>query len=342
MKLPSFDKDLLSFKKKKKEEETPVESAEAESADLEYPEDAPLVQGTPVDPEKLHGPFDLPSLFLQYKACYMVQMKRFSKSKVAVMLPILIILIPVMAYLLNAKAITIFGSGITNQGMCICLLLLPLMSMFLSALLCGTMLPSEYRERTVYLSLPLPMPRSAFYFGKFLAGLTLSFGTVLGAYGVAILISLSQTSGAETYMMPILKSLGLALCGCFFFCALTYGMSAKAKRSSTMKAFILMFIVVPIVAVIVPYLSDYLPKGLVDFLSAVVHSLPVFLPDISIYTLGSPSLCMLMPGSVAGFMSDMMMKPFAYGSTSSMVILAIVLGCCALAGGYNKIKRRDM
>ncbi len=341
MKLPSFDKDLLPFKKKKKEKEIPAESAETESTDLEYPGDAPLVQGTPVDPEKLHGPFDLPSLFVQYKACYMVQMKRFSKSKVAVMLPILIILIPVVAYLYNAKAIPIFGSGITNQGMCICLLLLPLMSMFLSALLCGTMLPSEYRERTVYLSLPLPMPRSVFYFGKFLAGLTLSFGTVLGAYGVAILISLSQTSGAETYMMPILKSLGLALCGCFFFCALTYGMSARAKRSSTMKAFILMFIVLPIVAVIVPFLAEYLPKGFVDFLSSVVHSLPVYLPDISIYTLGSPSLCMLMPGSVAGFVSSMNM-PFAYGSTGCMVVLAIVLGCCALVSGYNKIKRRDM
>ena len=338
MKRSSSDKGLHPFKKKKKEEEIPSEAVEAESADIEYPEDAPLAQGTPIDPEKLRGPFDLPSRFAQYKACYMVQMKRFSKSKVAVMLPILIILIPVAAYLFNTKFITIFGSGITNQGMCICLLLLPLMTMFLSALLCGTMLPSEYRERTVYLSLPLPMSRSAFYFGKFLAGLTLSFGTVLGAYGAAILISLSQTSGAETYMMPILKSLGLALCGCFFFCALTYGMSAKAKRSSTIKAFILMFIVLPMVAIIVPFLSDYIPKGVLDILTAIVNSLPVFLPDISIYTLGSPGK--LMPGSVAGAYGTLL--SFSYGSTSSMVFLAIVLGCCALAGGYNRIKRRDM
>ena len=342
MKMPSFDKIKPSFKKKDKEEEVPAEAAETESADMEYTDDMPIAQGIPVDPEKLHGPFDLPNKFTQYKACYMVQMKRFSKSRVAIILPFLIIMIPVIGYLMNAKAIAIFNSGITNQGMCICLALLPLMSMFLSALLCGTMLPSEYKERTVYLSMPLPMSRSAFYFGKFLAGLTLSFGTVLGAYGVAILISLAETSDPETYMMPILKSLGMALCGCFFFCALTYGMSAKAKRSSTLKAFILMFIVVPILALIVPYLGDYLPSGIVDILSAMINSLPVFLPDTAVYTLGSPGLSNLMVGSVGGLVNSMKAGAFAYGSISYMAILAIVLGCCSLVGGYEIIQRRDM
>ena len=298
--------------------------------------------------------YELPSTAKQIWICYMTQMKRFTKERTIWTLLILLALIPV-AYFGMSKLTSLLGmtsSNVINVFIAMPLVGLPVISMFICANVCGSMLPSEYNERTVYLTLPLPLSRFAFYIGKFFAGLTLVWGVISAAYGISILLALFAGDADVAYSPPMFTSLMVALGSSFSFCAFVYMLSAASKRGAAMKSMLLLIVVLPILVLIVRALpgmeSMSSIKGILEPLSDMVMYLPVLGPDIALAYLGLSPISTTMglnwisliafANMISGNLLDIGLSMNAYVMTA----VAVVIGILCLVRGFFKIRRRDM
>lgn len=291
--------------------------------------------------------YELPSTLAQVGICYMTQMKRFTKERTVWMLLILLALIPLL-YIGIDRLFGLGNSHVTNIFIATPLFLMPIMSMFICSTVCGSMLPREYNERTVYFSLPLPISRFAFYIGKFLAGLTLCWGVITAAYGISILLALIIGDTDVSYTGPMFLSLLIMMASSFAFCAFVYMLSAASKRGSNMKSLLLLIVLIPAVITIIKILSVtemfQSVRGLLESVYGILLYTPVLGPDLAIANLGrSPfyEIFRMDCGSLTAFMSlfsgvKLTMNPFL------MSFVAIVIGVICLFIGYRKIYRRDM
>ncbi len=279
--------------------------------------------------------YELPSKVMQIKECFMIQMKRYTKQKVIWFSAVLLILIPIL-FVVFEKVESLKGmlptTDVTNIYIVSLLILMPVVVPLLSAIACGSMLSQEFNERTVYLSLPLPMNRSAFYLGKFLAALVLIEGVVLAAYGICMVLAMSVTT--KTYTAEIAESLVMMMAYVFFCCAVTYAMSTKLRRGSTMFPFIFLFVLLPVIGVAVAYVQK--TGAIVDFMSC----LPCFVPEAAMLSLGNTA-----PISVWGIAKMMFGTNITFGpgtSTALMVAIPLAIGILFLILGNRVVKRRDM
>ena len=289
-----------------------------------------------------------PSTIRQIGICYMTQMKRFTKEKTIWALLALLVAIPVV-YLIMTNVLGVENSHITNVFIATPLFAMPILSMFICSAVCGSMLPREYNERTVYLSLPLPISRFAFYIGKFLAGLTLCWGVITAAYGIAILLALTVGNTDTSYSGPMFTSLLIMMSTVFAFCSFVYMLSAKSKRGSTMKSLILLVVAIPAVIVIVKVLSTTEAlesfRGPLESIYGVISYLPVLGPDLAITNLGRSPLYAIFSMDCASLTAFSSMISGGSSLTMDaylMSFVAIVVGVICLFFGFRKISRRDM
>lgn len=291
--------------------------------------------------------YRLPGRIRHIKACYMTQMKNYTKQRSVWLMVILLVIIPAAVF-----GTKYFGSGMTpvdgvaNTLMSLLLSLMPVISILLATTACGTMLPAEFNERTVYISLPLPMSRFDFYLGKFLAGFTLTSSVIVAAYGISMLVSIAD--GYPMYVDPMLESLMLALSGMFFYCALTYMLSASSKRSSTLKTLIIAIVGIPGIAIVLALLGGSYDIELLSLISSYV---PSYSMDMAILYLGSPAIMLeapmtLAPASLYGLMkltmSDMILGMSFTHEVEYMCATCLALGFLFFLKGYRTISRRDM
>lgn len=279
--------------------------------------------------------YELPSKIRQIRECFMIQMKRYTKQKVIWFSAVLLILIPIL-FMVFEKVESLKGmlptTDVTNIYIVSLLVFMPVVVPLLSAVACGSMLSQEFNERTVYLSLPLPMNRSAFFLGKFLAALVLIEGVVLAAYGICMILAMSVTT--KTYTAEIAGSLVVMMAYVFFCCAVSYTMSTKLKRGSTMFPFILLFAIMPIAGIAVAFL---LKTGIVV---DIMSYLPCFAPEAAMLSLGNTT-----PVSAWGISKMMIVGGTNFGPGSSaavMIAVCLITGVALLALGNRVIKRRDM
>jgi len=277
--------------------------------------------------------YELPSYPRQIKECFMIQMKRYTKQKVMWFAIILLLMIPVIFYVfksVDTLKTMLPVSDVTNIYIATLLSFMPLIVPLLAAIACGSMLSQEFNERTVYLSLPLPMPRSAFYYGKFLAGLVLVEGVVTAAYGITMILAMTVTE--KTYTSEIFGSMLVMMAYTFFCCALTYVLSTKLKRGSTILPFILLAVVLPVVAIAIAELATG------DWVAPVTSYIPSFSPEMSIYALGDAT-----PFSLYGIFCMMgQFKAVPGKDTLVMMLISLLFGFIMLMAGSKVIKRRDM
>ena len=277
--------------------------------------------------------YELPSYFRQVKECFMIQMKRYTKQKVMWFAVVLLALIPLL-FMLFEKVESLQGmlpsTDITNIYISSLLQFMPLVIPLLAAIACGSILSQEFNERTVYLSLPLPMPRSAFYLGKFLAGLVLIEGVLTAAYGITMILAMTVTT--KTYTKEIFSSMLVMIFYVFFCCALTYFMSTKLRRGSTMLPFIVLTVVLPLVSILIAQFVS------ADWAASVASYVPSFSPEMSLFALGSTT-----PFSLFGILS-LMGTINAVPGKNVIVMMAVsaVLGLLLLYLGDKVVKRRDM
>ena len=291
--------------------------------------------------------YELPSWTSQTITCYMTQMKRFTKERKAWMILALVVMIPVL-YIGLSSLVPLPYSHVTNIFLTIPLFALPVISMFLSSNVCGSMLPREFNERTVYLSLPLPMSRSSFYLGKFLAGFSLTLGAIVAAYGVSILLALTVADTDVTYSAAMFTSLGVTMCSVFFFCAFTYMLSARSKRGASMKSMMLLLVAIPMVCIVIyilPSIEQLEPyKGVLTVFGGVIKYVPVFGPDVALNILGLSGMFEFIGMdhlSLYSFASNFSSMKLDVGAASVSVI-AVLLGILCLIRGFMRINRRDM
>ena len=278
--------------------------------------------------------YELPSKLRQIKECFMIQMKRYTRQKTMWFAAILLILIPLL-FLLFEKVDSLEGmlptTEVTNIYIVSLLVFMPTITPLLACMSCGSMLSQEFNERTVYLSLPLPMSRNSFYIGKFLAALALVEGVVIAAYGICMILAMTVTE--RTYTVEIAKSLIVMMAYVFFCCAVTYALSTKLRRGSTMLPFILLFLVLPIAGICLGFF------GKTDLAITVASYFPCFAPETAMLALGNTT-----PVSTWGIARMMFMGlTFNPGSSSLlMTLIPLALGVVVLILGSRVVKRRDM
>lgn len=280
--------------------------------------------------------YALPSKMSQTMQCYFVQMKRYTRQRVMVLSSVLLILMPVIYYAIKGTYILEWllpTSAVTNIAIAGILSFMPILIVLLSCIACGSILSQEFNERTAFLSLPLPMSRSSFYMGKFLAAFTLVGGIVAAAYGIAMLLTMTGTD--RTYTWDLFRSLMVSLCFVFFCCSTTYMLSTKLKRGSTMLPFILLFIVLPLIAEIVPVFFK------MDVISKILGCLPCFGADVALNMLGYTNVVISFNGIFSNFVPGLI--DFSVGGNPIiMSIVCILSGALFLFLGYYVVKRRDV
>ena len=284
----------------------------------EYPED--MGRG------ETYGPGRAPSQFLNV---YRTQLKLYSKDIATLCLYLFVIAIPVLALsdVLNGLVFDRYLQELGDTGetyAALCLGLLSLMMAMTASVVCGNILPNEFRSRTAYLNLPFPQSRGVFYFGKFAAGLTVVLSIVAAAYAMAIFVTSWKYDTMSS--KAVLQSVTIALAGTFAFCATAYGLSAFLSKSSTMLPFIFIFMILPMVGLMMS------GSGAVE---EYIGYLPCFSGDIALRCLGS---------TYSVSTSYLFTSSATITSCNPMVAAAICVawGVLFLLIGFNRIGRREM
>ncbi len=279
--------------------------------------------------------YELPSFVSQTMQCFIVQMKRYMRQKIMVVSLVLLALIPI-GYLL-IKAVTGPGdifpdSDSGNAYLATMLCAAPAIIPLLSSIACGSMLSQEFNERTVFLSLPLPMSRASFYLGKFLAGFVLIEGVVAAAFGLSVLMSMMGAK--DFYTSTVFSSYLLCFGYAMFCCAVSYALSGLLKRGSSMLPFAILFVGLPLICVLLMMYGG-------DFLSTVFSYVPCMAPDMAINQLGKAMMVFSIPGVTFLLFSGHQLFSLC-SNNGAMIIVSILLSLIILAAGYLAVKRRDM
>ncbi len=258
---------------------------------------------------------------------FMAQMKLFSKNKwtfillfMAVLMPMVIIAVPD----LKDAAKTICAGSTAYIGTLLCMI--TFMASFFTSFLCGTQIPNEFKDRTAYMSMPLPVTRMEFYIGKYLAGFVLCVGAFLMAFGFAVILAMMEY---DTFFSDEIASALLGtIVTIFAFSATAYCLGSFMKRGSALVPLIFMFFLLPIVCFLAYIRFD---------LDAMLL-FPCFLPDNIIFTLGSEAAISIGGMSIGMFGVDL---PSVANIDASMLV-SIVWGIAFLVLGAYKMSRREM
>ena len=273
--------------------------------------------------------YELRSSVGQFRNVYITQMKLFSKDVTTYGMYLFVLAIPIITFtnVLDGLVFDTYLGEIGDTGetyAALCLGLLSLMMALMASIICGNILPNEFRSRTAYLNLPFPQSRGTFYFGKFLAGLTIVGSVVIAAFSAVIFVSTWKYGTLS--ITATVQALAVSLAGTFAFCATAYGISAFLSRSSTMLPFIMIFMIIPMIGLLLSgseIIADY------------IGYIPCFSGDVAVTYLGSPYSV-----STSYLFSDSALLSSCKPAVS--VGASILWGVVFLIIGFNRISRREM
>ena len=265
----------------------------------------------------------------QFLNVYLTQMKLYSKDVTTYAMYLFVLAIPLIAFsgILDGFVFETYLERIGDTGetyAALCLGLLSLMMALIASVICGNIIPNEFRSRTAYLNLPFPQSRGVFFFGKFLAGLTVVMSIVIAALSAVIFIA-SWKYGTMS-STAVIQASAVALAGTFAFCATAYGISAFLSRSSTMLPFIIIFMILPMIGLLLSNLGG---------VSQYIGYIPCFSGDVALNCLGSHYSV-----STSYLFSDIDMLSTCKPAIS--VGASILWGIIFLLIGFNRISRREM
>ena len=277
-----------------------------------------------------------PSTMSQIFTIYMLQMKLYSKNKMIYIMLLLVALIPAIVYSGYAdqvvKIFTDMFMGITllSTTPAYLLIMLPFFIVAIPAILCGRSMSSEFKNRTVYLNFPLPMTRSTFFLGKFLAGLTLVLVLIFASLMFGIYL------GDEAANSDAAAAIIVCLSGALAMAATAYGLGPLFKRGSTAFTIVLMIILPLILPMMFMMLTDsgQMSEDLALDLMKYVTLLPMYAPFQTLWLLDNnfggdaKELVDLLAGSDFG--------PFVY------LIAAVVWSAAFILLGLQRVKSKEL
>ncbi len=275
--------------------------------------------------------YHIPSFLKQTMVIFMVQMKLFSKMKWTYFMLFVALLIPIVViaggdFLDRFISGYGFASDYSNTYIAGLLAFLPLLIGLFTSVLCGTQLPNEFKERTAYMNVSLPISRASFYLGKYLAGFVMCLGVFMFAYGMAIATASMKYDSIFADLLG--QSLALTVVAVFAYSATAYCIGSFMKRGSSMVPFIVMAIALPAVCAL--GFMYFMDKG-TDL--SWVFNLPCFLGEAALGVLGAP-----MSGSVG-----ILILPYMdLSSVSANIAVGVVWGIAFFILGMLKTIRREM
>jgi len=302
-------------------------------ADVVY---APLIVSTGRTGKK----YKLPSQISQMSSVYAVQMKQYAKS----LKPFLFIMLAALIFLVPFAVESVYPDTFADSEISLLLTMLPYMIAFIPAMFAGKILSSEFKNRTAYMVFPLPISRTAFYMGKFLAALTLCYGAVLLGFGIALVTSdMYGLYVPETVSTAII----LALCAVFAIAAMAYMLSTFLKKGSLGVMMVIMF-VIPVIlaggwAFFLEYMigEGYIDTQMADATVKVLIFLPIYayapvMLRLGIGMEGLPSLPFYTMGFDPGFANVLLFEPCDFA------LAFLVTGIIFLIIGLIKINRKEL
>ena len=267
-----------------------------------------------------------PSWIKQTWIMFMVQMKQFSKAKWTYFALFTALLIPILM-LASKDFITMmltnfgFSTAFSNTYIAGLLSFLPLFLGLYTSVMCGSQIPQEFKDRTAYLNISLPMSRSSFYIGKYLAGFVLCLGIFMLAYGAAVATAMMDYESIFSDLLA--ESMMLTIIGVFAYSATAFCLGSFMKRGSSIVPLILMTVLLPMVITLVA--AQYNVWSLT--------MLPFFLGEAALGILGA---------SMSGSVGMIMMSYIDLTNVGMMAIIGIVWGVAFLVLGLLKTMRREM
>lgn len=272
--------------------------------------------------------YNPPNFVVQMLIVMFAQLKLFAKGKAAIVLIIMIAIMPIAVFLLPNYIDQIasnFGATISNAYTGFLLVMLPLFLALFTAKQCGTQIPNEFKERTAYMSIPLPMHRLAFYFGKYLAGFLYCLALFLLAFGVAV--ACTATKFDSFYTDVLLQAFAGTVVAILVYSSTAFCLGCFLKRGSVLLPLVLNLVALPLLFF---YLTMELESN--SFLLA-----PVFLPDAIVQSMGFP-----MSMSAMGMISSLFGANYGFGDMWTMCGLGVAWGAIFLALGALRMMRREM
>lgn len=268
--------------------------------------------------------YSIPSFMKQTLIMFMVQMRLFGKQRWTFIMLFVALLIPILTTLASSfveSLMTLLGA--TGNAMTYTaglLSFLPLLLGLFTSILCGKQIPQEFKDRTAYTNIPLPVSRASFYLGKYLAGFALSLGIFMLAYGAAIL----TTSGKFDYIYAdiLSESLAITIVGIFAYTSTAFCIGCFMKRGSSIVPFILMSVILPVIILILTNNDAMSP----------LYLAPCFLGEAALGLLGAT----IVPSVLLSIAS------LDLTSITAMIAIGIVWGAVFLVIGLYKTMRREM
>ncbi len=295
-------------------------------------------------------PYDPPGLIGQILLCFKMQVQLFSKEFKYPMIALLVVLVPLFMLALGEFVPEILNPLLSaNRYLSAALILLPIMSVLLTSYICGSMLSKEFKERTAYMSLPLPVSRLAFYLGKYLCGFVLSEIAIVCVYGSSLAVAISVVP--TFYLEPFLGSLAIAMVSVFFTSSFTYMLSASTRNGSTILSFFMLTLGIPILLLVPVFIAMFIAMQMgftLDWLGGyleIAGYFPNFLSESAISVMG-PGFS----GTNFLFLNDVPSVSFngllhLFGSNNDVLIsvaISIILSILCLFRGYRVTSRRGL
>ncbi len=277
--------------------------------------------------------YQLPNPIMQTFTVFKTQMSLFSKKKIVYILLFTAVLIPIIYNLIKDRMSFGNMTELSGNGMMgLMLFLFPLVLGLFTSFLCATLMPSEINERTAYMNMALPMSRSSFCLGKYLASMVITLGVFVFAYGMAMLTAnLDYAYFDEGGLGRSFISLILAV---LVYTSFSFAVGCFLKRGATIVSLL------TLVAAI-PGIQTYLfVEHHID--SAALALLPNLLPDMTCLGLGSR-----FAASPVGMINLMLggggnIIDVSEINIAVTAIIAIIWTVVFLALGIFAVSRREM
>jgi ABC-type transport system involved in multi-copper enzyme maturation permease subunit len=291
-------------------------------------------------------PYDPPGLIGQILICFKMQIRLFSKELTYIVIALLVVFVPMFMLALGKYVPEMLNPLLSaNRYLSVALILLPIMSVLLTSYICGSMLSDEFKERTAYLSLSLPVSRLAFYLGKYLCGLVLSELAMVFVYGSSLAVAVGVVP--TFYLEPFLESLAIAMVSVFFTSSFTYMLSAYTSKGAAVLSFFILTLGIPLLLLTPVLMASQIGSsaGFMEGYLEIAGYLPNFLSESAVSVMG-PGFS----GTYFLFLHDVPFVSFngllhLFGNNKDILIsmaISIILSILCLFGGYRMTSRRGL
>ncbi len=269
-----------------------------------------------------------PSFLVQMFTVMFAQMKLFGKGKATLVLLCMIVAIPAITLIIPDfmdQLANNMGVVVSNAYTGFLLVMLPAVVALFTAKQCGPQIPNEFKEKTAYMSIPLPMHRLAFYFGKYLAGFLYCLALFLLAFGVAV--ACTELKYDEFYIDILLQAFVGTVVAILVYSSTAFCIGCFLKRGSVLAPLILNMAVLPMVFFLLS----------IKFKWDSMLLAPIFLPDAVVQSLGFP-----MSGSMMGMLNSTLGVSAGFGDMWTMCALGVLWSVGFLLLGAFRMTRREM